>query len=145
MALLPYASVVRPRLVRALHMMAHGAMLMKMETFYCKRRRRLLIVWLTLLAPVAPGAQETGASVEEICRGDRVVFALPSLGVFDNNDDHEISADEAAGCATLQVLFARLDIDASGSLSRAEYSSFPDLWRHRARTFEDPLDEPGQE
>lgn len=120
-------------------------MLMKMETFYRNRRRRPLIAWLTLLAPVAPGAQETEAAVEEICRGDRVVFALPSLEVFDDDHDHEISADEAAGCATLQVLFARLDIDANGSLNRAEYSGFPDLWRRRARTFEDPLDEPGQE
>jgi len=62
----------------------------------------------------------------------------PALGRFDANGDRAISEQEAEGCEGLSVVFERLDLDAYGFLSRAEYAAFADVWRRLQHVFTDP-------
>lgn len=77
------------------------------------------------------------APLADVCSGDLVTFALPAFGAFDANGDGRIDEREADGCESLETLFERLDVDASGALTRVEYRGYADLWRRRARAFGD--------
>ena len=97
----------------------------------------VLTTGLGLLLPDAATAQEIRADAEltKICAGELVTFALPPFGIFDTDQDLLISDDEAARCDALELMFSRLDLDASESLSRPEYDGFAELWRRRVLTF----------
>jgi hypothetical protein len=89
-----------------------------------------------LFAPAAAPAQG-GSELAEICAGTRLPFESPPFERFDRNDDERLTSDEAASCDALAEIFSRLDIDADGMLTRAEYRSFADTWRLRVRTLGD--------
>lgn len=102
-----------------------------------------LVLCATAAALPAPaGAQFSPAESElaRICAGERQRFELPPFATFDLDGNRRISAEEAEECAILAELFRRLDLDADDELSVSEYRVFPEVWRRRARSLDDPED-----
>jgi hypothetical protein len=71
-----------------------------------------------------------------------IAFSAPSGGVqappfetLDVDADDVIADSEASAHEQLTTVFAELDLDASGTLSREEYSAFEFVWRQREKTF----------
>lgn len=91
------------------------------------------------------GGMGQGDDIAEICSGARLPFRSPPFERFDRNGDDRLTADEAAACPALEAVYARLDLDADATLTRAEYRSFADVWRLRARTFGDDALNGGQD
>lgn len=83
------------------------------------------------------GTTQSDAELAEICSGTRLPFESPAFERFDRNGDERLTPDEAAECDTLEAVYSRLDLDADRALTRAEYRSFADTWRRRARSFGD--------
>jgi hypothetical protein len=88
------------------------------------------------VSPSAAPAQGRD-DVAEICAGTRLPFETPPFARFDRNGDERLTSGEAASCEALAQIFSRLDLDADGTLSRAEYRSFADTWRRRVRALDD--------
>ena len=86
-----------------------------------------------VLGPQVVDAQPE--DLAEVCTGERLPFISPAFQVFDRNGDDRLSRDEAADCPALAAVYARLDLDADQTLSRAEYRGFADVWRRRQRAF----------
>jgi hypothetical protein len=97
------------------------------------------LAFVTAAWSVSPSAAPAQGrdEVPEMCAGTRLPFESPPFERFDRNDDERLTSGEAASCEGLAEIFSRLDLDADGSLSRAEYRSFADTWRRRVRALGD--------
>ena len=104
-----------------------------------EQRWRAAVVALSAGFAACPAAAQ---NLEAVCAGELITFPLPSFEAFDANEDGVLGRREVAACQTLNGLFAELDLDAGGTLTRPEYASFPALWRQRARSFRDRQDQP---